>query len=391
MNRKQGHTVTRSAVDRELPTPEAGELLKLTRELAAAELGPRAAADEEAHRFPRDVFGTLGRAGLLGLPYPEEYGGGGQPYEVYLQVVEELATAWLTVGLGVSVHTLAVYPLAAHGTDGQKQRWLPDLLGGEMLGAYCLSEPHSGSDAAAMTTRAIRDGDDYVVRGTKAWISHAGQADFYALMARTSDEGARGISCFLLPGETPGMAAATPERKMGMHASPTAQIMFDGARIPADRRIGAEGDGFRIALAALDGGRLGIAACAVGLAQAALDLAVDWARDRRQFGRRIVDFQGLQFMLADMATAVTAGRALYIAAARRRDAGRPYRTQAAMAKLFCTDMAMRVTTDAVQVLGGYGYVADYPAERYLREAKVLQIVEGTNQIQRLVVGRDLAG
>jgi alkylation response protein AidB-like acyl-CoA dehydrogenase len=383
--------VTRSVVDRELPTPEAAELLKLTRELATAELTPQAAADEEAHSFPRDVFRTLGRAGLLGLPYPEEWGGGGQPYEVYLQVVEELAAAWLTVGLGVSVHTLAVYPLAAYGTDEQKRRWLPDLLGGELLGAYCLSEPHSGSDAAALTTRATRDGDDYVVRGTKAWTTHAGKADFYALMARTSDDGASGISCFLVPGDTPGLAAAPPERKMGMHASPTAQIMFDGARIPAERLIGEEGEGFRIALAALDGGRLGIAACAVGLAQAALDLAVGWARERQQFGRPIVDFQGLQFLLADMATAVTAGRALYLAAARRRDTGRPYRTQAAMAKVFCTDMAMRVTTDAVQVLGGYGYVTDYPAERYLREAKVLQIVEGTNQIQRLVIGRELAG
>ena len=383
--------MTRSVVDRELPTPEAAELLKLTRELATAELTPQAAADEEAHSFPRDVFRTLGRAGLLGLPYPEEWGGGGQPYEVYLQVVEELAAAWLTVGLGVSVHTLAVYPLAAYGTDEQKRRWLPDLLGGELLGAYCLSEPHSGSDAAALTTRATRDGDDYVVRGTKAWTTHAGKADFYALMARTSDDGASGISCFLVPGDTPGLAAAPPERKMGMHASPTAQIMFDGARIPAERLIGEEGEGFRIALAALDGGRLGIAACAVGLAQAALDLAVGWARERQQFGRPIVDFQGLQFLLADMATAVTAGRALYLAAARRRDTGRPYRTQAAMAKVFCTDMAMRVTTDAVQVLGGYGYVTDYPAERYLREAKVLQIVEGTNQIQRLVIGRELAG
>jgi len=381
--------VTRSAVDRELPTAEAVELLKLARELASAELAPRAAKDEEAHRFPRDAFLTLGRAGLLGLPYPEEYGGGGQPYEVYLQVIEELASAWLTVGLGISVHTLAAYPLAAHGTEEQKSRWLPDVVGGELLGAYCLSEPHSGSDAAAMTTRAIREADDYVVRGTKAWISHGGQADFYALMARTSDEGARGITCFLVSGDTPGLAAAPPERKMGLSASPTTQVMFDGARIPAARRIGAEGQGFPIALAALDGGRLGIAACAVGLAQAALETAVDWARHRRQFDRPIIDFQGLQFMLADMATGVTAGRALYLTAARRRDAGHPYRAQAAMAKLFCTDMAMKVTTDAVQVLGGYGYVADYPVERYLREAKALQIVEGTNQIQRVVIGRDL--
>jgi alkylation response protein AidB-like acyl-CoA dehydrogenase len=264
------------------------------------------------------------------------------------------------------------------------------MLGGELLGAYCLSEPQSGSDAAALSTRAVRDGDEYVVNGTKAWITHGGVADFYNLMVRTADDGPRGISCLLAPAGTSGLSAAPAERKMGMKSSPTAQILLEDAHVPADRLIGEEGQGFTIALAALDGGRLGIASCAVGVAQAALDAAVGYAKDRQQFGRPIISFQGLEFMLADMATGIEAGRSLYLAAARRRDAGLPYGAQAAMAKLFCTDMAMRVTTDAVQVLGAYGYVQDYPVERYMREAKVLQIVEGTNQVQRLVIGRHLA-
>ncbi len=378
------------AVERMLPSPEAADLLALTREIAAAELAPRAAEMEAAGTFPREVFRTLGKAGLLGLPYPEEYGGGAQPYEVYLQVVEELAAAWLTVAEGVSVHTLSCFPLAAYGSDEQKQRWLPDLLAGDLLGAYCLSEPDAGSDAGALTTRAVREGDDYVVSGTKAWVTHAGVADFYNLMVRTSDDGPRGISTLLVPAGVPGFEPQPPERKMGLRSSPTAQIVLDGARIPVGRRLGAEGEGFPIALSALDGGRLGIAACAVGLAQAALDAAVDYAKERRQFGSPIIDFQGVSFLLADMATGVAAARALYLDAARRRDAARPYGPPAAMAKLFATDMAMRVTTDAVQVFGGYGYTTDYPVERYMREAKVLQIFEGTNQIQRLVIGRSLA-
>jgi alkylation response protein AidB-like acyl-CoA dehydrogenase len=289
------------------------------------------------------------------------------------------------------VHTLSCHALATFGSEEQKQRWLPAMLGGEQLGAYCLSEPQSGSDAAALRTRAVldADGSGYTVDGTKAWITHGGVADFYSAMVRTGEDGSRGISVLLVPADTAGVSADLPERKMGMKGSPTAQIHFDGARVPADRLIGAEGQGFAIALSALDSGRLGIAACAIGVAQAALDYAVDYARTRTQFGRPIADFQGLSFMLADMATAVEAGRALYLAAARRRDSGLAFSKQAAMAKLFCTDAAMKVTTDAVQVLGGYGYTVDHPVERYMREAKVLQIVEGTNQIQRMVIGRRL--
>jgi alkylation response protein AidB-like acyl-CoA dehydrogenase len=265
------------------------------------------------------------------------------------------------------------------------------MLAGGLLGAYCLSEPSAGSDAAALRTRAVRDGDTWVLDGTKAWITHGGVADFLTVMARTGGPGPRGISAFLVPGDAPGLTAAPPERKMGMSGSPTAQLHFDAVRVPDARRLGAEGQGFTLALAALDAGRLGIAACAVGLARAALDLAVTHARERHQFGRPVADFQGLRFLLADMATLVEAGRALYLEAARLRDEGRPYGQRAAMAKLFCSDAAMRVTTDAVQVLGGYGYTADFPAERYLREAKMLQIVEGTNQIQRVVIARHLVG
>ncbi len=375
--------------DRLLPTEEAEALLELTREIADAELAPRVAEAEHEGRFFREELRTLGKAGLLSLPYPEEWGGGGQPYEVYLQVLEELAGAWLSVGISVSVHSLACFPVAQFGTDEQKQRWLPEMLGGELLGAYCLSEPQSGSDAAALQTRAVLDGSDYVVSGTKAWITHGGVADFYNLMVRTSDDGARGISCLLADASTPGLSSAPPERKMGAKASRTAQVLLDSARVPSDRLIGAEGQGFRIALAALDAGRLGIAACAVGLAQAALDAASAYAKERRQFGRPIGDFQGIQFMLADMATQVSAARSLVLAAARLKDAGRPFGVEAAKAKLFATDAAMKVTTDAVQVFGGYGYVEDFPVERYMREAKVLQIVEGTNQVQRMVIGRSL--
>jgi alkylation response protein AidB-like acyl-CoA dehydrogenase len=380
-------------IERDCPDEETRALFELTAELADEVLRPRVDAAERDGSFPREEFRVLGRAGLLALPYPERFGGGGQPYQTYLQVVEELSRAWLAVGLGVSVHTLACFPLVTAGT-AEQQDWLPDLLGGERLGAYCLSEPASGSDAGALRTTAVADGPDYVLDGVKAWISHAGLADFYTVFARTSGdhEGpdrAKGISCLHVPAETPGVSAAPAEHKMGMRASVTAQMIFDGARVPAGHLVGGEGNGFSLALAALDSGRLGIAACATGVAQAALDAAVGWAQERRQFGRPIADFQGLSFLLADMATAVEAARALYLSAARRKDRGLAFGPQAAMAKLFASDAAMRVTTDAVQVLGGYGYVEDFPAARLMREAKVLQIVEGTNQIQRMVIGRSL--
>ncbi|MEJ7690356.1 MAG: acyl-CoA dehydrogenase family protein [Nocardioidaceae bacterium] len=376
-------------VDRLLPTDEARELLGVVREISAEQLAPRAAEAEEAAEFPRDVFHLLGKTGLMSLPFTEEEGGGGQPYEVYLQVLEEIATAWMSIGVDVSVHTLSASAMARFGSQDQQRTWLPDMLGGSQLGAYALSEPQAGSDVSAIATKAVREGDEYVVTGTKAWISHGPHADFWLLFARTSRDPKAGLSAFHVPAGTAGVSFGAPERKMGMTASTTTQLIFDAARLPVELRLGDEGQGMSIALSALDSGRLGIAACATGLGQAALDLAVGYAAERRQFGRAIAEFQGLQFLLADMAAAVEAARSTYLNAARRRDAGRPFSRQAAIAKLVATDAAMRVTTDAVQVLGGYGYTRDFPAERYMREAKVTQIFEGTNQIQRMVIARSL--
>jgi alkylation response protein AidB-like acyl-CoA dehydrogenase len=376
-------------VDRLLPTDEARALIELTRDVADKELATRVEDHERSETYPEGLFATLGETGLLGLPYPEEFGGGGQPYEVYLQVLEELAARWAAVAVTVSVHGLACFPMATFGTAEQQAQWLPKMLAGEIVGGYSLSEPQAGSDAAALRCRAEKDGEGYRITGEKAWITHGGKADFYSLFARTG-EGSRGVSCFLAPGQTEGLTFGKPEEKMGLHGIPTTSATWDGGLIEADRLIGEEGQGLSIAFAALDSGRLGIAACAVGLAQAALDAAVDYANERQTFGKKIVDHQGLGFVLADMAAAVDSARATYLDAARRRDAGVDYGRQASVAKLIATDAAMKVTTDAVQVFGGYGYTREFPVERYMREAKIMQIFEGTNQIQRLVISRHFA-
>jgi len=377
--------------ERLMPSDESQDLIDLTREICADQLAPVAGAAEEAARFPRDTFALLGRSGLLSLPYAEEHGGGGQPYEVYLQVVEEIASAWMSVGVGVSVHSLTCFPLADYGTDQQRADLLPAMLSGQTLGAYCLSESQAGSDVSAISTRATPtpDGSGYTVTGTKAWISHAGHADYYTAFVRTDDHPSKGLSCFVIPADTDGITFGTPERKMGLACDTVSQVHFDRSMVDSARMIGAPGLGMSIALHALDSGRLGIAAAATGLAQAALDLAATYSKERQQFGKAISEFQGLAFLLADMEAAVTSARATYLFAARLKDAGRPFSKQAAVAKLICTDAAMRVTTDAVQVLGGAGYTRDFPAERYMREAKVTQIFEGTNQIQRLVIARQL--
>ncbi|MBA2763589.1 MAG: acyl-CoA dehydrogenase family protein [Thermoleophilaceae bacterium] len=376
--------------ERRLPDPQAEQIVSLARDFATKELAPRAAKAEAEAEFPREVFRRLGALGLLGMPYPEEQGGGGQCYEVYLQVLEELGGAWASVGVGVSVHVMSCWPLATFGTDEQKERWLPEMLAGDLLGAYCLSEVEAGSDPAAMRTRARRENGGFQISGSKAWVTHGGEADYYTLFARTSDERSRGISCFLAPADTDGLVAQGPEAKMGLTGSTTATVDFDDARLDADRLLGEEGQGLSIALRALDSGRLGIAAVAVGVAQAALDHAVEYARERETFGQRIIDHQGLGFLLADMAAAVESARGTTLEAARRRDADLPFARQASIAKLVATDAAMRVTTDAVQVLGGFGYTKEYPVERLMREAKVMQIFEGTNQIQRMVIARHLA-
>lgn len=391
----------RATIERELPTDEAGDLLALTDDLVRRELLPRVDKAEEAADFPRDVFTLLGQAGLLGLPYPEQYGGGGQPATVYLQVVEELARGWLAVGLGTSVHVLACHGVANFGTDAQREQWLPEMIGGDQLGAFCLSEAHAGSDVGAMRTTARPTAGGYQISGDKAWITHAPVADFYLVMARTDGGSAtsdatvrptgarRHIGAFHVPAGLPGIDAGAPERKMGLRSSVTSQLHFTSVAVPEDNLLGERGDGLKIAFTALDGGRLGMAACAVGVAQAALDTALAYAAEREAFGRHIVDFQGVGFLLADAAAGIAGARQLYLHAAARKDQGKPYSTEAAMAKLVATDMAMKVTTDMVQVLGGAGYVQDYPVERFMREAKVLQIVEGANQIQRMVITRAL--
>ncbi len=289
----------------------------------------------------------------------------------------------------MSVHCLTANVVAGNGDDALRAEWLPRMLSGDWLGAYCLSEPQAGSDVSGIRTRAVRDGDEYVVSGTKQWISNGSCADYYILFARTSEDPKRGLSTFVVPGDTPGMTFGAPEKKMGLASDVTTQVIFDGARIPAAQLVGAEGAGMKVALSALDAGRLGIAAVATGIAQAALAHAVSYAGERRQFGRPIGELQGLQFLLADMAADVERARATYLMAARLKDAGRPFARQASIAKLTASDAAMRVTTDAVQVLGGNGYTREYPVERLFRDAKVTQIFEGTNQIQRMVIGRDL--
>ena len=377
-------------IDRELPTTEARDLLGLVVEVADAELLPRAAAAEAREEFPREIFKMLGGIGLLGLAYPESDGGGGQPAQVYLQVLEEIAARWASVAIGISVHTLACFPIATVGSTRQRAELLPAMLSGDLLGAYCLSEAHAGSDPAAMRATATRTETGWLARGEKAWVTHGGQADFYTALLRTAPDGAAGISCFHVSAGTPGLDAAAPERKMGLTGSTTASMRFEDIQLDADALVGTEGDGLKVALAALDAGRLGVAAIAVGVAQAALDYAVEYAREREAFGKPLVAHEGMAFLLADMEAAVESARATYLWAARRKDAGRPYTRAASVAKLVATDNAMRVCTDAVQVLGGAGYTRDHPVERYMREVKVMQIFEGTNQIQRLIIGRSLA-
>ena len=386
---------------------EERSLLELVEGFARTEVAPRADVLEREGRFPRELFDQLGAMDLTGLPFDQDVGGSALAYRTYLLVVEELAQAHLALGLGLSVHTLATFGIDAFGTSEQRAALVGDLVEGRLLGAYSLSEPGSGSDAAALTTRARRDGDVYRLDGVKAWVTHGGVADRYLVMARTGDPGPAGISAFVVDADQPGLSVGPAEEKLGLRASPTTPLVFEDAPVPAERLVGGrEGGGFAVAMASLDGGRLGIAACAVGLAQAAFDVARAYAMERQQFGRPIAEFQGVGFLLADMATRTEAARALYRSAADRRDhargvgphagspdAGSGYSTSkvSAMSKLFATDAAMQTTTDAVQVLGGYGYTTDFPVERYLREAKVLQIVEGTNQIQRLVIGRELTG
>lgn len=370
-------------------TEDQRNLAEAAREFCEGTLGPTVREDDEAERFRPEHIRALGAHGLCGIPTPEAHGGLGLGYLEYCIVLEEIAKVSASYAVSVAVTGLPQIILSLFGTAEQQVAWLPGLASGELLGAFALSEPGSGSDAASLKTTAREEGGDYLLTGTKFWITHGGVADLYVVMARTGGAGPRGISAFLVPGDAPGLSFGKKEEKMGLRASPTVEVVLEDVRVPASSMIGAPGTGFNVAMTALDSGRVTIGATSVGLCQAALDVAASYATQRSQFDRPIIDFQGVGFMLADMLCRTEAARLMVHRAARLKDAGAPFSPEAAMAKVVATDAAMAVTTDAVQVLGGYGYTREHPVERYMRDAKVMQIVEGTNQIQRLVISRHL--
>lgn len=371
---------------------EQSDIRDVVRQFAAQELAPHAEYWDEDHYFPREVYTRMAELGLMGMTTPEALGGTMLSRLTSAIVYEELAKGEMATTVGLSVHNMVTGSLARFGNEEQKQRWVPHLASGKLLGAFSLSEAASGSDAASLQCRAERVDDSYVLNGSKMWVTNGGEADLYLVMARTQKgKGAAGISCFVVEKGTPGFSVGKTERKMGLHSSPTRELIFEQCSIPATQRIGEEGQGFKIALASLDGGRINIGAIAVGVAQAAFEVARDYARERQQFNRPIATFQAIQFMLADMAMKIEAARLLVYEAAYKLDTGQNAGMYASMAKCFATDMAMEVTTNAVQVLGGAGYVRDYPVERYMRDVKVAQIFEGTNQIQRVVIGRAILG
>ncbi|MCL6638174.1 MAG: acyl-CoA dehydrogenase [Firmicutes bacterium] len=367
-------------------TEEQQMVRDMVRKLAQNEIAPRAAEYDRTHRYPWENLKKMGELGLMGVPIPEEYGGAGYDYLSYIITIEEISKACASTGVILAVHTsVGTFPILYFGTEEQKRKYIPKLASGEWIGAFALTEPNAGSDAASLSTSARLEGDYYIVNGTKIFISSGGQAGLYTTFVRTE----KGITCLLVEKDTPGFSIGKIEEKMGLHADHTAELIFDNARVPRENLLGVEGEGFKVAMALLDGGRIGIAAQGLGIAQAALDAAVEHAKIRVQFKKPIAELQGIQFMLADMATQVEAARGLVYRAARMRDMGLPYSKEASMAKMYATDTAMKVTTDAVQIFGGYGYTKDYPVERYMRDAKVTQIYEGTNQIQRLVIAKNL--
>ncbi|MBO8156600.1 MAG: acyl-CoA dehydrogenase [Bacillaceae bacterium] len=372
-------------------TEEQEMLRKMVRDFAENEVGPTAAERDEEERFDRSIFDKMAELGLTGIPWPEEYGGIGADYVSYVIAVEELSRVCASTGVTLSAHiSLASWPLYKFGTEEQKKTYLYQLATGEKLGAYALSEPGAGSDVASMRTTAKLDGDDYVLNGSKVWITNGGEAEIYIVFAKTDmDARHKGISAFIVEKGTPGFSFGKKEKKLGIRSSPTTELIFEDCRVPKENMLGKEGDGFKIAMMTLDGGRNGIAAQAVGIAQGALDAAVAYAKEREQFGKPIASQQGISFKLADMATEVEASRLLTYQAAWLESQGLPYGKASAMSKLFAGDTAMKVTTEAVQVFGGYGYTKDYPVERFMRDAKITQIYEGTNEIQRLVIGRML--
>ncbi|WP_430790140.1 acyl-CoA dehydrogenase [Virgibacillus flavescens] len=372
-------------------TDEQEMLRKMVRDFTKKEVEPTAAERDEEERFDREIFDKMAELGLTGIPWPEEYGGIGSDYVSYVIAVEELSRLCASTGVTLSAHiSLCSWPIFTYGNEEQKKNFLTRLATGEALGAYALSEPGAGSDVASMRTSAKKDGDDYILNGSKVWITNGGVGDIYLVFAKT-DAAAnhKGISAFIVEKGTEGFTFGKKEKKLGIRSSPTTELIFENCRVPKENMLGAEGEGFKIAMSTLDGGRNGIAAQALGIAQGALDASVDYAKEREQFGKPIAHNQGISFKLADMATDIEAARLLTYQAAWLESKRLPYGKQSAMSKLFAGDAAMRITVEAVQVFGGYGYTKDYPVERYMRDAKITQIYEGTNEIQRLVIGRML--
>ena len=368
------------------------EIQALAREFAEGEMQPRAAEWDREHRFPREVFGKLAELGLMGVCVPEELGGAGADFVSYILVLEELSRADAGVGVTVAVHTsAATLPILSFGTEEQKARFVPPLARGEVLGAFALTEPESGSDAASLRTAATPNGGGWTISGSKQWITNGRYAGTFVLFARTDPDtpGARGVSAFIVDADH--VRVTREEEKLGLNSSSTVDLVLEGAQVGGDRLLHEEGKGFRVAMATLDGGRIGIAAQALGIAQAAYDVARAYALERRQFGRRIADFQAIQWKLADMATEIDAARLLVYRAAWRKQQGLPHTEEGAKAKLFASEVARRQTAEAIQILGGYGYTKEFPVERFYRDAKITEIYEGTSEIQRLVIARSVLG
>ncbi|WP_240376205.1 acyl-CoA dehydrogenase [Bacillus piscicola] len=374
-----------------LLSEEQRVIQKTVRDFAQKEVAPSAAERDEEERFDRHLFTKMAELGLTGIPWPETYGGIGSDYLSYAIAVEELSRVCAATGVTLSAHlSLASGPIFAFGTEYQKETYLTGLAEGTKLGAYGLTEPGSGSDAAAMKTTAVKDGRHFVLNGSKVFITNGGEADIYLIFASTSlEKKQRGVSAFIVEKDFPGFTIGKKERKLGIRSSPTTEIRMNNCRVPEENVLGNVGDGFKIAMQTLDGGRNGIAAQAVGIAQGALDAAVQYAKERKQFGKPIAKMQGISFKLADMAVKVEAARLLTYQAAWRESEGLSYGNESAMSKLFASDTAMEVTTEAVQVFGGYGYMKEYPVERFMRDAKVTQLYEGTNEILRSVISKQL--
>jgi alkylation response protein AidB-like acyl-CoA dehydrogenase len=369
------------------------EILNMVRDFAVNEVKPRAAQIDATGEYPADLVDKMADLGIMGISLPEEYGGAGQSYVMFALVIEELCAACATTGLVPDVNIgLGAEPILMFGNEEQKKKWLPGMASGKKLGALAMTEPGAGSDAAGIKTRAVREGDEYVINGSKTFITLGSVANTYVVTAVTNPElssSHRHISDIVVENGTPGLSFGQRMHKMGITGSPTTEVFFDNVRVPVANRLGEEGDGFKITMDTLDGGRVGVAAQAVGIARSALEDCVEYATQRKQFGKAITDFEGIQFMLADMATMIDAARLLVLRAAYLRDKGIPCARESSMAKLFAGDIAMKVTTDALQIFGGYGYMKEYPAERHMRDAKITQIYEGTQQVQRLVVARQL--